>query len=283
MPRIAIIGTDTMVHDHVTEGDFDENSYVGLVDKIELISINIDVILTFEPEIIILLNPQFISLQLLSRIKVLDCNFIGYISKPKKPAYQLRKNHFQSLSAYSWIEKWATNSHALHSLLKNKINIVSVMPLPVNDALFISPDSLPEKFEKITFCIEQQSLNRVNGALFLTEQIKKNQTKYLQNNEGPFSIGSIYINMSDNCDIDPGGSVINHMARGFLVMSSVIYPEYGLLPETEFFRINNKKEILSRIIYILENQELAAWIQRRGSLMSQRYRASILWDRLVSI
>jgi glyoxylate carboligase len=73
--------------------------------------------------------------------------------------------------------------------------------------------------------------------------------------------------------------VLVHMAMGHLVLSQVLQPDFGFLPNCEYVHFTNTVSLEDALSRIEKDPQWSSWVAERGRLMVEKHRASEVWER----
>jgi hypothetical protein len=73
--------------------------------------------------------------------------------------------------------------------------------------------------------------------------------------------------------------VLVHMAMGHLVLSQVLQPDFGFLPNCEYVHFTNADSLKDALSRIEKDSQWASWVAKRGRHMVEKHRASEVWER----
>jgi hypothetical protein len=288
--RIAFVGQKSYFFDasleksdHLVCSFFDHQNGIS-----ELVTIKS--VLEFQPDVIIFFRPEVqgnLSRCLKNALNVLQ---VGYLTEPLVSGssnrvnvdnLKERRDLFLAEIKKTAIDAWICYSNNTAEFASRKINPSFVMPLPVRDKVFADIKNVSGPFQPVF-------VGRLNEyrTSFLN-QIKHDHNPIIIDhgipitkiNEFNSKILGINIHVGKMNNFEHRATM--HLAMGHLLLSEILDPSFGILPNCEYIEFTTPASFKNAIQWISQNEELSNWIRLRGHNYSKRFKSSILWPRVI--
>jgi hypothetical protein len=292
MKRIAFIGQGRYFKACSFEDSYDENfgKFFDLDFESTQNNLVID-LLNYEPTTIVFFRPDAFSLLTRTIKDHLKIKIIGVLTEPvSAPKFRRvdnirdRRKRLKVEILKCEVDYWVCYTPDLAHFVGRYVDVSAVFPLPVNDNLFRVETSGQNILGKPIF------LGRLNKHRNdLLHKVKHQYDPLIVENGLPIEVLSelypdktlVTLNLHVGSIRTFEHRALCHMAQGHLVVSELLTPDYGFLPDCEYLLIKSDLDLLQLLESIYNNIPLSKWIANRGHLMSKRHRASEVWPSLI--
>lgn len=243
----------------------------------------------YQPSIIVMFRPERVAV-LSQLIKgKFNCVVIGYLSEPIARRFLPTQDNLRSRRNYllrelhnCYVDYWICYSKELADELNSRIDVWSCMLMPVNDDLFV--ESLTKLVRRQPIFVGRLNPYRQN---FINEIKQAHDPIVIENGVSLRSVNKLWnsdrfigINIHVGKIANFEHRVYIHMALGHLVFSQMLPMESGLLPDCEYVQFDSPSELDSKLTEFNTNLARGELIAKRGNLMVQRFKASVIWTNV---
>jgi len=241
----------------------------------------------FSPDVIVVFRPDFNRSVLGSIRSNFDIPLLGYLTEPIETHGKFLVDNLRERRRFLRQNLPVLDLDGLICFLPSVAdfaadfsNVISVMPLPVNDNLFSVGPLKNSKVSRFVFAGRINSYR--NNWLEPTKHLHnpliiENGMDFFEFKK--FAKGFTYAGINlhvGNIDTFEHRALV-YMAGAHLVVSELLNPGFGFLPDCEYVLVRKPSELMNVMQAIKDDPLVFDWVRKRGRRLVENNRASENW------